>query len=96
MIGIFSLPSRWFAWFEYFTAILKVIALFIFMVAGFAMILGAGPQGYVHHGETWHDGMAFRNNFKGFSNSLLLAILAIGGKQRSVMSLKSDWCLLCS
>lgn len=42
------------------------------------MVLGAGPDGYVHHGETWQDGLAFRNRFKGYGNSVLLAILAIG------------------
>ncbi|KAJ4421732.1 hypothetical protein N0V82_003576 [Gnomoniopsis sp. IMI 355080] len=77
MLLIFSLPSRYFAWFEYGTAILKVIALFVFMIAGFAMVLGAGPKGYVHHGETWQNG-AFQNGFKGFGNSVLLAVLAIG------------------
>ncbi|KAI1342809.1 amino acid permease [Xylariaceae sp. FL0016] len=78
MIGIFLLPSRWFAWFEYLTAILKVLALVIFIITGFAIVVGAGPRGYVHHGETWENGLAFKNGFKGFSNSVLLAILAIG------------------
>ncbi|RDW85811.1 putative amino acid permease [Coleophoma crateriformis] len=78
MAIIFSLPSKWFAWYEYATSILKVIALFIFMIAGLAMVLGAGPKGTLHHGETWTSGLAFRNSFKGFSNSVLLAILAIG------------------
>ena len=80
MAIIFSLPSKVFAWFEYFTSILKIVALIIFMIAGLAMVLGAGPKGTIHHGETWEDGLAFRNGFKGFSNSVLLAILAIGGK----------------
>lgn len=80
MVIIFSLPSQVFAWFEYFTSILKFVALLIFMIAGLAMVLGAGPKGYVHHGETWQNGLAFRNGFKGFGNSILLAILAIGGK----------------
>ncbi|KAH9897460.1 amino acid permease [Xylariomycetidae sp. FL2044] len=78
MVAIFALPSRWFAWFEYATAVLKVLALFVFMITGFAMVLGAGPEGYMRHGETWRDGDAFLNGFKGFANSVLLAILAIG------------------
>lgn len=78
MAIIFSLPSQVFAWFEYFTSILKFVALLIFMVAGLAMVLGAGPKGYVRHGETWQNGLAFRNGFKGFGNSILLAILAVG------------------
>ena len=52
------------------------------MFAGLAIVLGAGPTGRVHHGETWQDGKAFRNGFKGFGNSVLLAILAIGGNPR--------------
>jgi amino acid transporter len=52
MAIIFSLPSQIFAWFEYFTSILKFITLFIFIIAGLAMVLGASPTGYVHHGET--------------------------------------------
>lgn len=78
MLVIFALPSKVFAWFEYGTSIMKVVALFIFIVSGLAMVLGAGPDGYVHHGETWDNGLAFRNGFKGYSNSVLLAILAIG------------------
>lgn len=77
MAIIFSLPSKYFGWFEYGTAIMKVVALFVFMITGFAMVLGAGPKGITHHGETWQSG-AFRNEFKGFSNSVLLAVLAIG------------------
>jgi amino acid transporter len=78
MISLFMLPSIWFGWFEYVAAILKVIALFTFIVAGFAMILGAGPKGYVHTGEGWRED-ASKNGFKGFSSSVLLAVLAIGG-----------------
>ncbi|KAF7189999.1 Amino-acid permease GAP3 [Pseudocercospora fuligena] len=78
MLVIFALPNTVFAWFEYATSIMKVLALFVFILAGFAMVLGAGPNGYVHHGETWSNGLAFRNGFKGYSNSVLLAVLAIG------------------
>ncbi len=80
MIAIFCLPVQVFAWFEYATAILKVIALFTFIIAGVCIALGAGPNGRVHDGSTWSNGLAFRNGFKGYANSVLLAILAIGGK----------------
>lgn len=92
MLLIFSLPSRYFAWFEYGTAILKVVALFVFMIAGFAMVLGAGPKGSLHHGETWQNG-AFRNGFKGFGNSVLLAVLAIGGRSTSYTVYADQSCL---
>lgn len=87
MAIIFSLPSKVFAWFEYVTSILKVVALLIFIVAGLAMVLGAGPTGVDHHGETWQNGLAFRNGFKGYGNSVLLAILAIGGKLSPIIAI---------
>ncbi|EME86013.1 uncharacterized protein MYCFIDRAFT_186399 [Pseudocercospora fijiensis CIRAD86] len=46
MLVIFALPNTVFAWFEYATSIMKVLALFVFILAGFAMVLGAGPNGY--------------------------------------------------
>lgn len=76
---IFSLPNKIFGWFEYFTSMLKILALIMFLIVGIALIFGAGIDGTVHHGETWQNGLAFRNGFKGFGNSVLLAILAIGG-----------------
>ncbi|KAL4913456.1 amino acid permease/ SLC12A domain-containing protein [Aspergillus aurantiobrunneus] len=78
MFVIFSLPNVVFGWFEYFTAILKILVLIIFIIVGTALVFGAGPAGTVHHGDNWQDGKAFLNEFKGFGNSVLLAILAIG------------------
>lgn len=78
MFVIFSLPNAVFGWFEYFTAILKILVLIIFIIVGVALVFGVGPEGTVHHGENWQDGKAFLNEFKGFGNSVLLAILAIG------------------
>ncbi|OKL58133.1 hypothetical protein UA08_06583 [Talaromyces atroroseus] len=78
MFAIFSLPSTVFGWFEYFTSMLKIIALILFIIVGIALIFGAGPDGTVNHGETWDNGVAFLNGFKGFGNSVLFAILAIG------------------
>ncbi|KAL4966281.1 amino acid permease/ SLC12A domain-containing protein [Aspergillus stella-maris] len=78
MFIIFSLPNVVFGWFEYFTAILKILVLIIFIIVGVALVFGAGPEGTVHHGENWQDGQAFLHGFKGFGNSVLLAILAIG------------------
>ncbi|OAG08497.1 amino acid permease [Paraphaeosphaeria sporulosa] len=77
MMIMFMLPSVWFGWFEYCAAILKIIALLIFVFAGFAMVLGAGPKGYLHHGDGWKED-PFKNGFKGFASSVLLAVLAIG------------------
>ncbi|CAI7664434.1 unnamed protein product [Penicillium crustosum] len=77
MFIMFSLPNTVFGWFEYFTSILKIFALILFIVVGIALIFGAGPHGSLHHGQVWQD-EAFLNGFKGFGNSVLLAILAIG------------------
>lgn len=79
MIAIFCVPVTIFAWFEYFTAILKVIALFTFLVTGLCLVLGAGPSGQVHDGSTWRHGLAFYNGFKGFGSCVLLAVVSIGG-----------------
>ncbi|KAL2845268.1 amino acid permease/ SLC12A domain-containing protein [Aspergillus pseudoustus] len=78
MFIIFSLPNAVFGWFEYATAIMKIVVLIIFIIVGVALVFGAGPEGTMHHGENWQDGQAFLNGFKGFGNSVLLAILAIG------------------
>ncbi|KAL5343176.1 amino acid permease/ SLC12A domain-containing protein [Aspergillus crustosus] len=78
MFVIFSLPNVVFGWFEYVTAIMKILVLIIFIIVGIALVFGAGPEGRMHHGENWEDGKAFLNEFKGFGNSVLLAILAIG------------------
>lgn len=42
------------------------------------MTLGAGPTGQKHSGETWRDYPVFKNGFKGFANSALLGIWAMG------------------
>ncbi|KAJ5712000.1 hypothetical protein N7488_006156 [Penicillium malachiteum] len=69
MFVIFSLPNVAFGWFEYFTSLLKILALIIFIIVGIAIIFGAGADGSMHHGETWQDGEAFLNGFKGFGNN---------------------------
>ncbi|OAA65864.1 amino acid permease [Niveomyces insectorum RCEF 264] len=76
--ALFVLPNYAFAWFEYFAAILKFVAFIIFIITGLALILGAGPKGHKADGKVWTTDMAFLNGFKGFSESTLLAILAIG------------------
>ncbi|KAJ5559978.1 hypothetical protein N7513_002377 [Penicillium frequentans] len=78
MFIIFSLPNVVFGWFEYFTSIMKILVLILFIIVGVALVFGAGPNGTMHHGQTWQNGEAFLNGFKGFGNSILLAILAIG------------------
>ncbi|EFW99737.1 amino acid permease [Grosmannia clavigera kw1407] len=75
---LFCLPNTAFGWFEYIAAILKFVALIIFLITGLCLILGAGPSGHKADGKVWTTDLAFRNGFKGFGQSTLLAILAIG------------------
>ncbi|KAH7348422.1 amino acid permease-domain-containing protein [Rhexocercosporidium sp. MPI-PUGE-AT-0058] len=62
----------------YAASLLKIIALIIFIIVAFAMVLGAGPTGETHTGETWRDYPVFMNGFRGFGNSALFGIWAMG------------------
>jgi len=75
---VFLLSNKWWGYFEYVTSILKIAALIIFIISAFAMVLGAGPNGTKHTGETYRDYPVFKNGFKGFANAALLAIWAMG------------------
>ncbi|KAF5606238.1 amino acid transport GAP1 [Fusarium pseudocircinatum] len=75
---IFLLPNTVFAWFEYVTSLIKIFLFLIIITLSLALVLGAGPNGYVHHGETWTDLPAFLNGFSGFANCALLATWAVG------------------
>ncbi|KAF5001027.1 hypothetical protein FGRMN_1312 [Fusarium graminum] len=75
---IFLLPNTVFAWFEYVTSLIKIFLFLIIIVLSLALVLGAGPNGYVHHGETWTQLPPFLNGFSGFANCALLATWAVG------------------
>lgn len=60
---IFLLPNTVFAWFEYVTSLIKIFLFLIIITLSLALVLGAGPNGYVHHGETWTELPAFLNGF---------------------------------
>ncbi|KAJ5771069.1 uncharacterized protein N7511_003120 [Penicillium nucicola] len=75
---IFTLPNKFFAWFEYVTSMIKIVVFLIIIVVSLALVLGAGPQGYMHHGDTWTDFPPFLNGFSGFANCALLAVWAVG------------------
>ncbi|EEU42434.1 uncharacterized protein NECHADRAFT_39829 [Fusarium vanettenii 77-13-4] len=75
---IFLLPNKVFAWFEYVTSLIKIFLFLIIITLSLALVLGAGPKGKVHHGETWTDLPAFLNGFSGFANCALLATWAVG------------------
>ncbi|KAI0153865.1 amino acid permease/ SLC12A domain-containing protein [Pestalotiopsis sp. NC0098] len=78
LIIIFVLPNRGFAWFEYVTSIIKIFLFLIIILLSLALVLGAGPEGHVHHGETWTELSPFLNGFSGFASCALLATWAVG------------------
>ncbi|KAM6527844.1 hypothetical protein FALCPG4_008882 [Fusarium falciforme] len=75
---IFLLPNKVFAWFEYVTSLIKIFLFLIIITLSLALVCGAGPNGTVHHGETWTELPAFLNGFSGFANCALLATWAVG------------------
>ncbi|KAJ6139034.1 hypothetical protein N7471_005520 [Penicillium samsonianum] len=77
-LAIFVLPNKVFAWFEYVTSLIKIVIFLIIIVLSLALVLGAGPKGSIHHGETWTTLPPFLNGFSGFANCALLATWAVG------------------
>ncbi|CAF9911335.1 MAG: hypothetical protein HETSPECPRED_000303 [Heterodermia speciosa] len=76
--AIFIMPNTVFAWFEYFTSLIKIVLFMLIIVLSLAIVCGAGPKGYVHDGATWRDLPAFKNGFSGFGHAALLATWAVG------------------
>ncbi|KAF2143960.1 uncharacterized protein K452DRAFT_356932 [Aplosporella prunicola CBS 121167] len=78
MVAIFIMPNTVFAWFEYFTSILKITLLLFIIILGIVLCCGAGPKGMVHDGAYWKDLPVFKNGFSGFAECALLAVWAVG------------------
>ncbi|KAJ4244167.1 hypothetical protein NW762_014548 [Fusarium torreyae] len=76
--AVFMMPNTVFAWLQYIGALVKIFLFILLIILSIAVIGGAGPQGFVHHGEYWTDLPAFKNGFAGFANSALLAMWAVG------------------
>ncbi|KAJ5217934.1 uncharacterized protein N7498_000033 [Penicillium cinerascens] len=74
-------PSRWFGEFEFYTAAVKITAMFIMLFACIAMIAGAGPTGSTDHGDNYTKLPVFPNGFKGVAQTFLLAVWATGGQE---------------
>ncbi|KAJ5773732.1 hypothetical protein N7457_008628 [Penicillium paradoxum] len=77
-LAIFALPNKVFAWFEYVTSIIKIVIFLIIIVLSLALVLGAGPNGSMHRGDTWTELPPFLNGFSGFANCAILAVWAVG------------------
>lgn len=73
VFSIHFLPNRWFAEFEFITACVKVVLMFIIIFACIAMLAGAGPTGTTHHAQNYTELSAFPNGFKvGFQHNWYL------------------------
>lgn len=57
------MPNKVFAWFEYFTSLVKIFVFLLIIVLSLALVLGAGPNGFVHNGDTWTRLPPFLNGF---------------------------------
>ncbi|OJD34602.1 aat family amino acid transporter [Diplodia corticola] len=78
VFGLFFLPSKAFAWFEYVTSLVKVTAFLTIFWSSVAIMAGGGPTGRVHTGETWRDYPKFKNGFAGIGQCMMLACWAYG------------------
>ncbi|KAF7561396.1 hypothetical protein G7046_g2753 [Stylonectria norvegica] len=81
VFSIHFLPNRYFAEFEYFTAVLKVMIMFIIIITCIVMVAGGGPTGSTHHAQNYTELPAFPNGFKGVAQCFLLASFSCGGQE---------------
>ncbi|KIX07430.1 uncharacterized protein Z518_02083 [Rhinocladiella mackenziei CBS 650.93] len=87
VFGIHALPNLWFAEFEFGTAALKVLSMFIIIFSCIAMVAGAGPTGSTDHAWNYTSAPAFPNGMKGLCTTFTLAAWATGGQE--IMSLSA-------
>lgn len=83
MIGINLLNVKFFGEFEYWFAMIKVVAIIFMIVSGLGVILfGIGNGGIaVGFGNLWNNGGFFPNGLKGIFLSLFLVMWAYGGME---------------
>ncbi|KAF6843905.1 amino-acid permease inda1 [Colletotrichum musicola] len=70
---------------EFWSSLLKLSAIVIFMIVAFILVLGGGPS----HGRYseywgaryWHDPGAFKNGFKGFCSVFVTAAFSFAGTE---------------
>lgn len=78
---IHALPNRVFAEFEFGTAAIKVVAMFMILFACIAMLGGAGPTGSTNHAYNFRELPTFPHGFKGVCATFTLAAWATGGQE---------------
>ncbi|CZR68157.1 uncharacterized protein PAC_18056 [Phialocephala subalpina] len=69
----------------YWTSLIKIFALLLFIFAAIAMRCGAGPIGHRVDGSTWREYPVFKNGFKGIIGNMFLAFWAMGDMVFSVI-----------
>ncbi|KAL4783777.1 AAT family amino acid transporter [Aspergillus varians] len=76
---IHSLPNRYFAEFEFATALLKIAVMAILIISCIVMLAGGGPTGSTDHLQNFKELPAFPNGFAGIAECFLLASFSCGG-----------------
>ncbi|OKL56286.1 hypothetical protein UA08_08450 [Talaromyces atroroseus] len=59
VFGIHFMPNRWFAEFEFFTAVLKILIMVVLIITSIVMLAGGGPSGTTHHATNYTELSAF-------------------------------------
>jgi amino acid transporter len=70
---------------EFWSSILKLSAIVIFMIIALVLVLGGGPSGYKYDeyfgARYWYDPGAFKNGFKGFCSVFVTAAFSFSGTE---------------
>lgn len=66
---------------EFIFSIIKVVAIFGFIIMGVVLDVGGGPNGTYVGGRFWHDPGAFNNGFRGLCSVFVTAAFAFGGTE---------------
>jgi amino acid transporter len=70
---------------EFWSSVLKLAAISIFMIIGLVLVLGGGPAGGKYDeywgARLWYDPGAFRNGFKGVCSVFVTAAFAFSGTE---------------
>jgi amino acid transporter len=70
---------------EFWASILKLIAICVFMVIAFILVLGGGPDNGIYNqywgARLWYEPGAFNNGFKGFCSVFVTAAFAFSGTE---------------
>ncbi|KAK4120921.1 hypothetical protein N657DRAFT_148032 [Parathielavia appendiculata] len=70
---------------EFWSSVLKLCAIIVFMITAFVLVLGGGPSGsrYDHYygARLWYEPGAFANGFRGFCSVFVTAAFSFSGTE---------------